>query len=117
MAANDKVALLQGTLDMLILKSLVPGARHGYDIARWIQSTSDDVLAVEEGSLYPALHRVERRGWITSEWGLSRSNRRAKFYTLTRSGRAHLAREVEAWQAIVRGIALVLNANPKEAWQ
>jgi transcriptional regulator len=117
MAQNDKVALLQGTLDMLILKSLMPGARHGYDIARWIQATSDEVLAVEEGSLYPALHRVERRGWISSEWGQSQSNRRAKFYKLTRSGRAQLEREIEAWQTIVRGIALVLNAKSKEAWQ
>ena len=65
MAADDKAALLQGTLDMLILKSLLSGARHGYDIARWIQATSDDLLAVEEGSLYPALHRIERRGWMS----------------------------------------------------
>ena len=83
--------------------------------SRWIQSTSDDVLTVEEGSLYPALHRVERRGWIAAEWGLSQSNRRAKFYSLTRAGRTHLAREIETWQTLVRAISLVLNA--KEAWQ
>ena len=115
MSANDRMALLQGTLDMLVLKSLLPGARHGYDIARWIQATSDDVLAVEEGSLYPALHRMERRGWITFEWGQSESNRRAKFYQLTRAGRAQLAREVSNWETLVRGIALILKAKPTEA--
>lgn len=115
MAANDKVPLLQGTLDMLILKSLLSTTRHGYDITRWIQSTSDDVLAVEDGSLYPALQRIERRGWITSEWGSSESNRRAKFYKLTRTGQAQLTREVNSWESLVRGIALVLNARPTEA--
>ena len=115
MARNEKAALLQGTLDMLILKSLLPGARHGYDIAGWIQATSDDALTVEEGSLYPALHRMERRGWTTSEWGQSESNRRAKFYKLTRSGRAQLTREVDAWEALVRTITLVLNAKSTEA--
>lgn len=115
MANDDKAALLQGTLDMLILKSLLSGARHGYDIARWIQATSDDVLAVEEGSLYPALHRIERRGWITSEWGQSQSNRRAKYYTLTRSGKAQLAREVDAWETLAHGIALILKAKSAEA--
>ena len=116
MANNDKVPLLQGTLDMLILKSLLAGPRHGYDITRWIQTTSDDVLAVEDGSLYPALHRIERRGWITSEWGPSESNRRAKFYTLTRSSRSRTSiQEVGAWESLVRGISLVLNAKTKEA--
>jgi PadR family transcriptional regulator PadR len=115
MPRNDKAALLQGTLDMLILKSLLPGARHGYDVARWIQATSDDALAVEEGSLYPALHRMEHRGWITSEWGQSESSRRAKFYKLTRTGRRQLVREVDAWEALARAITLVLNAQPAEA--
>lgn len=115
MSKKDRVALLQGTLDMLILKSLLSDKRHGYDIARWIQATSDDVLAVEEGSLYPALHRVERQGWVTAEWGQSESNRRAKFYELTRSGRAHLARQVDAWESLRRGIALILNAKPAGA--
>ncbi len=115
MATNDKLALLQGTLDMLILKSLQSGARHGYDITRWIQAASEDVLTVEDGSLYPALHRIERQGWITSEWGPSESNRRAKFYTLTRSGRAQLTREINTWESLVGGITLVLNAKPMEA--
>lgn len=115
MATRDSVPLLQGTLDMLILKSLIPGARHGYDITRWIQSTSQDVLTVEDGSLYPALHRLQRKGWISSEWGLSDSNRQAKFYSLTRTGRTQLAREVNSWQTLVRGIGLILNANFGEA--
>ncbi len=115
MATNDKLALLQGTLDMLILKSLLSGARHGYDITRWIQATSQDVLTVEDGSLYPALHRIERRGWITSEWGPSESNRRAKFYSLTRSGRAQLTREIDAWESLVAGISLILKSKSQEA--
>lgn len=115
MTVGGRMPLLQGTLDMLILKSLQTQTRHGYDITRWIQATSDDVLAVEDGSLYPALHRIERRGWITSEWGPSESNRRARYYKLTRSGRSQLTHEVSAWESLVRGISLVLNANPREA--
>lgn len=114
MAEHDKAALLQGTLDLLILRSLLPSARHGYSIARWIQATSDEALVVEEGSLYPALHRMERRGWIASEWGQSESNRRAKYYRLTRVGRAQLTREVRAWESLVRAISLVLNAQLSE---
>jgi transcriptional regulator len=115
MSAQDSVPLLQGTLDMLILKSLQPKSRHGYDITRWIQATSQEVLAVEDGSLYPALHRLHRRGWISSEWGLSESNRQAKFYTLTRIGKAQLTREVNSWQTLVRGITLILNAKTGDA--
>jgi PadR family transcriptional regulator, regulatory protein PadR len=107
-ASNDRAELLQGTLDMLILKSLAGGPRHGYGVARWIQSTTRDVLMVEEGSLYPALHRMERRGWIKAEWGQSESNRRAKYYRLTRSGRAQLRREVDAWERLVQAVSLVL---------
>jgi transcriptional regulator len=113
-ARNQKPALLQGTLDMLILRSLMAGAAHGYDIARRIQVTSDDALSVEEGSLYPALHRMERRGWIASEWGTSDSNRRAKFYQLTRLGRVQLKREVDAWEALVDSISRVLAAKATE---
>ena len=115
MPEKEKAALLQGTLDMLILKSLQSGPRHGYDVARWVESTSDDILAIEEGSLYPALHRLERRGWIAAEWGLSESNRRAKYYQLTKTGRARLKHEVHAWESLVRGITLVLEAKPTEA--
>jgi transcriptional regulator len=99
---------------MLILRSLIAGAAHGYDVARRIQVSSDDALCVEEGSLYPALHRMERRGWITSEWGTSESNRRAKFYKLTRSGRVQFKREVDAWEALVDSISRVLAANATE---
>src|SRR5215208_1589216 len=80
---KPNVDLLQGTLDVLVLKTLSWGAMHGYGIARWIQQVTDDVLQIEEGSLYPALHRMERKGWIEARWGLSENNRRAKYYTLT----------------------------------
>jgi transcriptional regulator len=115
MADNRKTELLQGTLDMLILKSLLPGPRHGYGVAQWIQTTTNDALRIEEGSLYPALHRMQRRGWLSSEWGTSESNRRAKYYRLTRDGRAQLTREIRAWEDLVRAIGIVLNANLAEA--
>jgi PadR family transcriptional regulator, regulatory protein PadR len=103
-----KVDLLQGTLDMLILKTLTGGAMHGYEVARWIQQTTDDVLQVEEGSLYPALHRLERRGWITAEWGLSEQNRKAKYYKLTRVGRKQLEAAASSWQSLSEAIAKVM---------
>ena len=90
--------LLQGTLDLLILKTLQSGHTHGWDIAQRIQQVSGDVLRVGQGSLYPALHRLEAQGWIAAEWGASDANRRAKFYRLTASGRRHLAVETESWQ-------------------
>jgi PadR family transcriptional regulator, regulatory protein PadR len=113
--ANEKAELLQGTLDMLILQALVRGPQHGYHIARWIHSASRESLEIEEGSLYPALHRMERRGWIAAEWGLSESNRRAKFYRLTRLGRSQLGNEVHAWQQLVAAITLVLQTSAAEA--
>jgi PadR family transcriptional regulator, regulatory protein PadR len=114
MAKSSKAELLQGTLDMLILKSLVGGSRHGYSIAQWIAATTNNALEVEEGSLYPALHRMERRGWIASSWGQSDSNRRAKFYQLTRTGKAQLNQEVHMWGRLVSAIELVLDADPAE---
>jgi PadR family transcriptional regulator, regulatory protein PadR len=111
----EKAELLQGTLDMLILQSLVRGPQHGYSIARWIHAASRELLQIEEGSLYPALHRMERRGWISSEWGQSESNRRAKFYQLTRIGRSQLGSEVHAWRQLVSAITLVLQATAGEA--
>lgn len=114
MTKPERAALLQGTLDMLILKSLQNGPQHGYQITRWLDSTSRSALAVEEGSLYPALHRMERKGWISSKWGRSDSNRRAKFYELTGTGRARLSVEVDAWQTLCSAIALVLQANSQE---
>jgi PadR family transcriptional regulator, regulatory protein PadR len=104
----SKVDLLQGTLDMLILKALSRGEMHGYEIARWIQQTTDDVLQVEEGSLYPALHRLNKRGWVAAEWGLSEQNRKAKYYTLTRSGRKQLEVTALTWQSLAEAIAKVM---------
>jgi transcriptional regulator len=107
-----RLDLLQGTLDMLILKALTWGAMHGYGIARWIQDAADDALRVEEGSLYPALHRMAGRGWVTAEWGISEKNRRAKYYTLTARGREQLRVETSRWQRFVEAIAKVLAAQP-----
>jgi len=106
--ATTKAELLQGTLDLLILKTLNAGAMHGYAIAQRIQQRSDDVLVVEEGSLYPALYRMEAKGWIFAEWGKSDNNRRAKYYTLTRTGRKQLEEETAVWERIHRAITLVL---------
>ncbi|HYY93582.1 MAG TPA: PadR family transcriptional regulator [Pyrinomonadaceae bacterium] len=103
-----KVDLLQGTLDMLILKTLTRGAMHGYEVARWIQQTTDDVLQVEEGSLYPALHRLEKRGWIAAEWGVSEQNRKAKYYKLTRGGRKQLELTASSWNSLAEAIAKVM---------
>ena len=115
MAKQGKADLLQGTLDMLILKSLVSGSKHGYGVAKWIQVVTNESLKVEEGSLYPALHRMQRHGWLASEWGVSDSNRRAKYYQLTRAGRAQLKKEVRAWEHLVQAIGQILNANFSEA--
>jgi transcriptional regulator len=100
--------LVQGTLDMLILKTLTRGPQHGYGIAECIQQVSEDVLRVEEGSLYPALHRLELDGMIDSEWGLSANNRRAKYYRLTALGRKQLARETTKWGRLAQAIARVM---------
>jgi PadR family transcriptional regulator, regulatory protein PadR len=100
--------LMQGTLDMLILKTLLRGPMHGYAVAEFIQQTSEDVLKVEEGALYPALHRLELRGLLASEWGLSENNRRAKFYRLTALGRKHLAEEAERWKRIAGAIGRIM---------
>jgi transcriptional regulator len=108
MMTKNKSDLLQGTLDMLILKTLVAGAMHGYAVAGRIQQTSDEVLRVEEGSLYPALHRLEQQGWIEAEWGVSENNRRAKFYKLTRAGRKQLTAEEANWERLSSAIAAVL---------
>jgi transcriptional regulator len=99
---------LPGTLDMLILKALNRGAQHGYGIAEFIQSASDDVLKVEEGALYPALHRLEVRGWLKSEWGVSDNNRRAKFYTLSALGRRELAKETAYWDRVAAAVTRVM---------
>jgi transcriptional regulator len=100
--------LLPGTLDMLILKTLARGALHGYGIAEFIETTSEDVLRVEEGALYPALHRLEVRGLLASEWGASDNNRRAKFYRLTAEGRRQLAHEASRWERMIAGIGRIM---------
>src|SRR5713226_6989422 len=104
----NKSELLQGTLDLLILKTLAAGPMHGYSIAQRIQQRSDDLLVVEEGSLYPCLYRMEEKGWIKAEWGKSDNNRRAKFYSLTRAGRRRLEEETAIWERLHRAITLVL---------
>jgi PadR family transcriptional regulator, regulatory protein PadR len=103
---------LQGTLALLVLKSLEPGSMHGWGITLHIQRVSNEVLRVEEGSLYPALHRMEQEGWIASEWGLSENNRRARFYRLTAQGRRRLRTERENWQKVTQAVALVLDFEP-----
>ncbi len=101
--------LLQGTLDLLILRTLAGQPKHGYQIARAIKESSDEVLQVEEGALYPALHRIEGRGWIEASWGLSENNRRAKFYALTPEGRAALEEQARGWDEYVAAVARVMS--------
>jgi PadR family transcriptional regulator, regulatory protein PadR len=103
--------LLQGTLDVLILKTLALGAAHGWGIAARIQQVSNEVLQVGQGSLYPALHRLEYKGWITSDWGTSENNRKAKFYSLTRAGKKQLTAELAQWDRLSTAITLVLGAG------
>ncbi|HKI05152.1 MAG TPA: PadR family transcriptional regulator [Thermoanaerobaculia bacterium] len=103
-----KMDLLQGTLDVLILKTLSWGPLHGYAVVRWISQQTEDALRIEEGALYPALHRMEERGWIEAEWGVSENNRRAKFYRLTDAGRRQLNAEAESWQRYAQAVGRVL---------
>jgi PadR family transcriptional regulator PadR len=107
--AGQKIGeMLRGTLDMLVLRTLVTGDAHGHTIAKVIERTSEDVLEVEQGSLYPALHRLEDRGWVSSYWGASENNRKAKFYRLTAAGRKQLSVETSRWRQMARAIGLVL---------
>ena len=106
-----KVDLLQGTLDMLVLAVLAPGVLHGFEIAQRIHHLSRSALTVEEGSLYPALYRMQDRGWVTSEWGQSENKRRAKYYELTRAGRRQLERETEGWQRLCLAIGQVMQST------
>lgn len=107
----ESTELLHGTLDALVLKTLSWGPRHGYAIARWIEEITDDALRIEEGSLYPALYRMERRGWIQAEWGLSETNRRVKFYRLTTAGRQRLRVETAQWTRFTTAVGKVLLPN------
>ena len=110
--ARESGELLQGTLGLLILKALVAQELHGYGIARWVHEQTHAVLEIPEGSLYPALRRLEDRGWVTSEWGLSENNRRARFYTITAAGRAHLRSEAAVWLRYSQAVTRVLRAAP-----
>jgi transcriptional regulator len=112
---NDRIVLLQGTLDLLILRTLIFGAQHGQGIARAIAENSRDALLVDHGSLYPALQRLEEQGWIRAEWGVSGNNRKARFYTLTKAGRKQLARETTRWRRLAAAIGHVLGPDASEA--
>jgi transcriptional regulator len=106
---DPRLELLQGTLDMLILRTLQWGPQHGHGIGQAIRARSDNLLKVETGSLYPALHRLEKRGWLKSEWAMSEANQRAKYYRLTAAGKSQLSRERDRWSQLVRAIGGVLN--------
>jgi PadR family transcriptional regulator PadR len=106
---DRRLELLQGTLDMLILRTVQWGPQHGHGIGQAIRQQSDALLNVETGSLYPALHRLEKRGWLKSEWGVSEANQRAKFYRLTAAGKAQLLREQDRWSQLVHAIGLIMN--------
>jgi PadR family transcriptional regulator PadR len=107
--------LLQGTLDVLILKTLAPGPMHGWGVAQRIEQVSQQVLQIGQGSLYPALHRLEYKGWIRSDWGSSENNRKAKYYALTAVGKKQLAAELETWERLSSAIGLVLGSAPQTA--
>jgi transcriptional regulator len=106
---SEPQEMLQGTLDMLILRTLVMGPAHGHTIARIIEQTTDDVLQVEQGSLYPALHRLADKGWVSAYWGASENNRKAKYYKLTAAGKKQLAAQTSRWQQMVGAIGRILN--------
>lgn len=109
---KNRIDLLQGTLDMLILKTLQWGPQHGYSIVQALRTQSGEVLQVETGSLYPALHRLERQGWVSSEWKQTESNQRARFYQITATGKEQLAADHSRWQRMVEAIAAVMQAAP-----
>jgi PadR family transcriptional regulator PadR len=110
-SAGANSEMVQGTLDMLILRTLITGAAHGHTIAHVIEHMSENVLEVEQGSLYPALHRLEHRGWVSSYWGASENNRKAKFYKLTAAGRKQLTTETNRWRTVVAAIGRVLGES------
>jgi PadR family transcriptional regulator, regulatory protein PadR len=114
-ARDERAAILQGTLDLLILRTLVFRPAHGQGIARAIQQRSEEALLVDHGSLYPALQRLEARGWVRAEWGVSENNRKARYYELTAAGRNQLARETSQWLSLVRAVSLILGPETAEA--
>ena len=106
--ADANTDFLHGTLDVLILRTVAWGPRHGYAIARWLETTSEDAIVVEDGSLYPALYRLERKGWIDAEWGVTETKRKAKFYRLSRAGREHLQRQTAEWAEFSAAVSRIL---------
>ena len=109
---DQRLELLQGTLDMLVLRTLQWGRQHGHGIGQAIRARSDDLLQVEAGSLYPALHRLEKRGWLKSEWDISEANQRAKYYRLTAAGKGQLVREQDRWSQLVSAMGRIINPSP-----
>jgi PadR family transcriptional regulator, regulatory protein PadR len=112
---DPALTLLQGTLDLVVLKSLLFGSRHGYQVARWVRDTTDGALSLDDGALYTALHRLERRGWLKSEWGVTEANRRAKYYALTAAGRKQLAAETRSFTRYAEAIFKVISATAEAA--
>jgi PadR family transcriptional regulator PadR len=108
---QNRIELLQGTLDMLILRTLQWGAQHGHGIGQAIRNSSDELFQIEHGSLYPALHRLERQGWIESDWGITSNKQRAKFYRITPAGKQQLVTETNKWETFVRTVARVMNGT------
>jgi PadR family transcriptional regulator PadR len=115
MFSNDS-GLLQGTLELLVLKTLSWGPMHGYGVARWIESATDDVLSIEEGSLYPALYRMSRRGWIKGVWGVSENNRRAKYYHLTAEGKRQFQEQTSGWQRFAAAVTQAVGTVTAPNW-
>jgi transcriptional regulator len=113
---SKDAAVLQGTIELLVLKRLSQGPMHGYGIASWIETATDDVLKVEEGSLYPALYRMARKGWIRGSWGITENNRRAKYYTLTAEGRRQLIEQVSGWQRLSKAVSRAVSATKAPSW-
>jgi transcriptional regulator len=113
--SQESLELLRGTLDTLILKTLALGPLHGYEISKWIKQQTKDAIQIEEGALYPALRRLEKRGWLESEWGLSTTNREVKFYKLTREGHMQLQTQVETWDRYVKAMSYVLRPTGSSA--
>ncbi len=113
---KPSVEVLKGTLDVLILKTLSWGPAHGYAVSRWIRYVTEGALQIEEGALYPALHRLERKGWVESEWGVSENNHRAKYYRLTPSGVGQLRAEASSWARFAGAVSCVLNGSERPVW-
>lgn len=113
--SDREIEFLRSSLDLLILKALNWGPQHGYSVAEWIEQATNDALSVEEGTLYPALHRLEKKGWVHSEWGISENNRRAKFYRLTTSGRAQFRAQAPTWHRYAEAIAAALRATEPQS--